>query len=125
MQVLLIEDDPALRSTLTDLLAAEEMEVDGLSNAEDALILLGAGQVPDVLIADVDLGNGLSGFDLSDVARTRHPDVEVIIISGQPPAEGGRQPRAHETFLQKPFSPDAFLAAIRAAVPVRDPDSGR
>ena len=82
MQVLLIEDDALLRMTLSDTLSEAGIEVNGLANAEDALILLGAGQVPDVLVTDISLGEGLSGFDLADVARARHPEVGVILISG-------------------------------------------
>ncbi len=73
MRVLVIDDDALVRETLADTLAVEGMEVDGLANAEDALVLLGANQVPDVLVADVDLGAGLTGLDLARVARERHP----------------------------------------------------
>jgi CheY-like chemotaxis protein len=113
MQVLLIEDDALLRSTLADTLGAEGIDVSGLANAEDALILLGAGQVPDVLVADIDLGDGLNGYDLADVARSRHPDIEVILISGMTPDACLRPLRHHERFLRKPFSPATLAAAIR------------
>ncbi len=86
MRVMLIEDDPLMRRLIADALGGEGMEVDGLASAEDALILLGAGQVPDVLVADVNLGRGLSGRDLAQIARERHPGVEVVLISGAPPA---------------------------------------
>ena len=115
MRVLLIEDDELVRLTLSEALDREGMEVDGLSNAEDALILLGAGQVPDVLVADVNLGAGLSGFDLADIARERHPDVEVILISGAAPDPARRAARRHERFLRKPFAPDDLLTALREA----------
>jgi|SRR5689334_22183386 CheY-like chemotaxis protein len=113
MQVLLIEDDPLLRSILSDTLGAEGMDVSGLANAEDALILLGAGQVPDVLVTDINLGAGLNGYDLAEVARARHPDVEVVLISGAMPEEGLRPLRRHERFLSKPFSPATLATAIR------------
>ena len=58
MRVLLIDDDALVRQTLADSLAEESIEVDGLANAEDALVLLSAGQVPDVLVTDIDLGAG-------------------------------------------------------------------
>ena len=61
MRVLLIDDDTLVREMLAETLAAEDIEVDGLANAEDALVLLGANQVPDVLVTDVDLGGGLTG----------------------------------------------------------------
>jgi len=115
MRVLLIEDDALVRSVLSETLEADGIEVEGLSNAEDALILLGAGQVPDVLVSDVNLGEGLNGFDLADIARSRHPDVEVILISGTMPDAERRPLRQHERFLRKPFHPAALAAVIREA----------
>ncbi len=113
MRVLLIDDDALARLMLVDTLAAEGIEVDGLANAEDALVLLGAGQVPDVLVADIDLGAGLSGLDLASLALERHSAVEVVLISGTSPAPGflGRR----ERFLRKPFAPAAPAEAIRGA----------
>jgi CheY-like chemotaxis protein len=115
MRVLLIEDDEIVRSVLSETLDGDGFEVDGLANAEDALILLGAGQVPDVLVTDVNLGSGLNGFDLADLARARHPDVEVILISGTTPDLERRAARLHERFLQKPFAPEQLAAKIREA----------
>ncbi|MBY0329815.1 MAG: response regulator [Acetobacteraceae bacterium] len=123
MRVLLIEDDVLVRGLLSDALADDGVEVDGLSNAEDALILLGAGQVPDVLVSDVNLGAGLSGFDLADIARERHPDVEVILISGSAPEATGFAARRHERFLQKPFAPDDLVAAVRDAADEAERDA--
>ena len=115
MRVLLIDDDPLVRQLLSETLADEGIEVDGLANAEDALVLLGAGQVPDVLVADIDLGPGLSGLDLAGIARERHPAVEVVLISGTAPPPVPASPDRHERFLQKPFAPSALAEAIRGA----------
>jgi len=115
MRVLLIEDDEIVRTTLADTLGDEGIEVDGLANAEDALVLLGAGQVPDVLVTDIDLGPGLDGVDLADMARTRHPDVEIVFISGQPFNQEGRPLGQHESFIRKPFTASQLATAIRKA----------
>lgn len=115
MRVLLIDDDQMVRQTLADTLADEGIEVYGLANAEDALVLLGAGQVPDVLVSDIDLGPGLSGIDLAAIARERHPAVEVVLIGGKPPDPGQISADRHERFLQKPFAAAALAGAIRAA----------
>jgi DNA-binding response OmpR family regulator len=115
MRVLLIEDDALLRMMLSDRMAEEGIDVQGLANAEDALILLGAGQVPDVLVTDIRLGGGLSGFDLAEVARAKHPEVGVILISGAPPEDMSHGLRRRELFLAKPFQPEALAAAIRQA----------
>jgi len=115
MLVLLIEDDHEVRANLVDLLGEEGLEVDGLANAEDALVLFGAGQVPDVLVTDIDLGPGLDGVDLAEVAQARHPDVGVVFISGDPHGAHGHRLGAHERFLQKPFKASDLAAAIRDA----------
>lgn len=85
-----------VRGMPMDTLAEESIEVDGLANAEDALVLLGASQVPDVLVTDIDLGAGLSGLDLEGIAQERHPAVEVVLISGTSP-DPGRGPRPNAT----------------------------
>jgi DNA-binding NtrC family response regulator len=115
MRVLLIDDDALVRQTLADSLAEESIEVDGLANAEDALVLLSAGQVPDVLVTDIDLGAGLSGLDLASIAHERHPAVEVVLISGTSGAPGQPSPGRHERFLRKPFAPATLAQAIRGA----------
>ena len=115
MRVLLIDDDALVRQTLADTLADEGIEVDGLANAEDALVLLGAGQVPNVLVADIDLGPGLSGLDLAGIARERHPAVEVVLISGTSPGPGQHALERNERFLRKPFAAASLAEAIRAA----------
>ena len=115
MQVLVIDDDPLVREMLAETLAEEGIEVDGLANAEDALVLLGANQVPDVLVTDVDLGARLTGLDLARIALERHPGVEIILISGKPLDEGKGVPGRRERFLRKPFPPAALAAAIREA----------
>ena len=115
MRVLLIDDDALVRQTLADRLAEEGIEVDGLANAEDALVLLGAGPVPDVLVADIDLGPGLGGLDLAAIARERHPGVEVVLISGVRPDPNRQALARRERFLRKPFAPSALAEAIRGA----------
>ena len=120
MRVLLIDDDALVRELLTDTLADEGIEVDGLACAEDALVLLGAGQVPDVLVADIDLGPGLSGLDLAAIARERHPAAEVVLISGSAPDPGQQHALGRrERFLRKPFAPAALAEAIRGAATAR------
>jgi DNA-binding NtrC family response regulator len=110
---MLIEDDELVRATLAETLAGEGIEVDGLTNAEDALILLGSGQAPDVLVTDIELGPGLSGLDLASIARERHPNVEVILISGTTPCPDPGVAQRRQRFLGKPFAPSALADAIR------------
>ena len=115
MQVLLIEDDHHVRTNLVELLSMHGIEVDGLANAEDAIVLIGAGQVPDVLVTDINLGQGLDGVGLAEMAQSKHPDVGIVFISGDAYDEHRHRLGEHERFLQKPFQASDLAAAIRGA----------
>ena len=43
MQVLFVEDDELIRVLFTELFGEHDIEVDFLTNAEDALVLLASG----------------------------------------------------------------------------------
>ncbi len=110
MRVLLIEDDGAVRVAVADVLTDQGVVVDAVSNAEDALVLLGSGQVCDVLVTDINLGAGLDGLALADSLRSRYPEIAVVFVSGRPMAPDGISPR--DRFLAKPFTPLQLVAAI-------------
>ncbi len=116
VRVLLIEDDPLVRIELVDQLCERGFDADGLANAEDALVLLGAGQVPDVLVTDINLGPGLNGLDLAGTAQSRHPDVGVVFITGEDRLPEGHGLGPHEQLLRKPFTTASLVASIRRAV---------
>ena len=116
MRVLLIEDDPEVRIALVDQLCEHGYDADGLANAEDALVLLGAGQVPDVLVTDINLGPGLNGLDLAGTAQCRHPDVGIVFITGEDRLPPGHGLGPHEQLLRKPFTAASLVASIRRAL---------
>jgi DNA-binding response OmpR family regulator len=104
MRVLLIEDDEVVRDLIAEGLLDHGLDVSGLAFAEDALVLLGSGEPFDVLVTDIDLGDGLTGMD-----------IELIYISGRPTDREGRSPHPHEHLLLKPFRPSELIALIREA----------
>ncbi len=104
-----------VRELVAEGLADHGFDVTGIAFAEDALVLLGSGEPVDVLVTDIDLGDGLTGMDVAAVARTRHPDIELIFISGRPVDREGRAPHPHEHVLLKPFRPSELADLIRRA----------
>jgi DNA-binding NtrC family response regulator len=116
MRIMLVEDDPLLRDVLIEALTDAGFEVDGLDNAEDAIVLVGAGQVPDVLVADIHLGEGRDGFDLVADVQKRHPELRAIFVSGSHPGEPAHRLPRHEVFLHKPFSAEGLVKAVRSAL---------
>lgn len=82
-QVLLVNDEPLIRTLISRYLVAAgyavRVAVDGLA----ALKELRDG-LPDMIISDLKVPN-MSGTEFLDIVRKRFPQIPVIVISGAPP----------------------------------------
>jgi two-component system, cell cycle sensor histidine kinase and response regulator CckA len=114
-RVLVVDDDEAVRSLSARALAASGLAVMTAASGEEALTLL-AGHVKrvDVLVTDLMMPS-MSGDRLAQQVCERFPDAGVVLMSGFPegtlPDSTLHQPR--ERFLEKPFTPDLLLGAVR------------
>ena len=107
---LLVEDDAFQREAFADLLKDEGFEVIECATAEAAeLIIASTGTELQALITDHNLQGAISGAELAQYARRRHPHMNVVIISGTTV-----EPiPVNTTFLQKPFTAAQLLEAVR------------
>lgn len=124
--VLVVEDDPALRRSLTLNLTARGYTVDDTGNGEDALRLAGR-RLPDVLFLDLGLP-GMSGLDVIHGLRT-WADFPIIVLS----ARGAERDKVEALdagatdYVTKPFGIEELMARLRAAERIRAaqrPDDG-
>src|ERR1039458_7788453 len=113
-RVLLVEDEPGLVLTLTDLLEAEgyvvESAVDGPSGLAKA-----SGGLFDLVILDVMLP-GKNGLDVCRELRQRGKDVAVLMLTAKSQLFDrvvGLKLGADD-YLTKPFEPPELLARIEA-----------
>jgi two-component system, OmpR family, KDP operon response regulator KdpE len=112
--VLVVEDDPLLRRSLTLNLAARGYSVDETGNGEDALRLAGR-TVPDVVFVDLGLP-GISGLDVIRGLRG-WSDVPIIVLS----ARGDERDKVEALdagatdYVTKPFGIEELLARLRVA----------
>jgi DNA-binding NtrC family response regulator len=107
---LLVEDDALQREALADVLKDEGFEVIECTTAEAAeLIIASTGTELQALVTDHNLAGAMSGAALARYARSRHPHMNIVIMSGR---TVGPMP-VGTTFLQKPFSPARLLDAVR------------
>lgn len=69
----------------------------------------------DLVVSDVVMPCGVSGWDLAEQLRARSPQLKVILISGHDPhqAEQGASPGLGIQFLAKPFTPQALAQTVR------------
>jgi CheY-like chemotaxis protein len=79
-QVLIVEDDAAVRETLALLLKASGYEVSTATNGVEALALLKM-RPPAVLLSDLHMPE-MSGFELFSEVRRQFPKVSLVAMSG-------------------------------------------
>lgn len=81
MDLLLVEDNPALRPALRAGLEAQDVRVVGeTSNGEEALHLA-LTHAPDVVLMDVALAGGMNGIEAAVALRREMPRLPVVFYS--------------------------------------------
>ncbi len=111
-QVLVVEDDDVLRAIIVRLLGQAGYGTTEARGGAEALEQLRT-RTPDLMITDNRMP-GMSGDALITAARVRLPDLAILRISGADTLPG--ESRAVPS-LQKPFTPEGLLAAVRRALP--------
>lgn len=116
--LLLVEDDPTLRSTLCDVLEAYGFTLLPTESGEDALEHI-AGRLDqvDLVVSDLSLP-GMSGIDLHHHLRSQRPDLRTIILSGYPTERElfDWQQDGIVAWLQKPVSIKELAKCIDVAL---------
>jgi two-component system response regulator FixJ len=120
-----VDDDEAMRDSMAFLLRAENFSVQTYADATNflnALPQIKSGCV----VTDVRMP-GMSGIELLQRLRELKVSLPVIVISGH-----GDVPLAVEAmktgaldFIEKPFSDEVFLRAVRMAVDAQAADTER
>lgn len=118
--VLVVEDDPAVASLMTDALSIAGFEVSAVAAAEDALGLA-VMEVPfDALLTDIDLAGPINGWELAETLREMRPNLPVVYTSGRARASSAILPDA--VFVPKPCSPFSICRLLQqlCGLPKRD-----
>ena len=79
-QVLVVDDDPTIRTCLTQLLESVGYDVATAVDGVEALLLINES-APDIIISDLNMP-GMSGVDLLSEIRRRFPRIVTIAMSG-------------------------------------------
>jgi two-component system, OmpR family, response regulator TctD len=114
MKLLLVEDDPAMQTTLQRTLARRGMQVVACGDGARALERWRAS-VPDVVVLDLSLP-GVDGLQVLEQARAQQMHTPVLILTARG-AVGDRilgLNTGADDYLAKPFDLDELEARIRA-----------
>lgn len=113
-QILLVEDETLIAEMLQEALEDRGLHVTSTDCGRKAYdILEGEARSFSVLVADVHLGPGASGFDVARRARELHPELKVVYITGHA-AHMHRHAVDGAVMLPKPFYPDELVDQVEA-----------
>lgn len=113
MDILIVEDDPALLAQLEETLEFFAFATASASSAEAALAVIQDRGCPRILLTDINLGDGMNGLDLGSLLARRWPALTTILISGETMAMRDSPLGPRERFIRKPFRSAQLLGAIR------------
>lgn len=113
--VLLVEDEPMVRSVAERSLTRHGYEVITADNGEEALEILNRGEPIDLLISDVVMP-GMDGPAMVREARKTRPELKVLFMSGYAEEQLRKSIDIENVnFLPKPFSVTELAEAARNA----------
>ena len=116
MHILLVEDDPDITRTLSDLLFSEGWTVSAVRTQSDA-ITAATSSACDLVLLDVTLAEG-NGFAVCSALKQARPSLPVIFLTASDDEHNtvvGLSIGADD-YIAKPFRPRELLARIRTVL---------
>ena len=111
MRILLVDDDPALRTLLKTTFEVADVDVIEADGAESARRRIRAAR-PDVIVLDVNMP-GTTGLELCTELKAAPAtrDIPIVLLTGSDGGTSADAKRAGaEAFVRKPFSPLELLS---------------
>lgn len=110
--ILVVDDEPVERQTLTDILRLEGYRVASVANGEAAVDFVRQNTV-DLMVLDLRMP-GMSGLDVIKVVSRMAPDIEIVLLTAHGSLESAidaLRSRVHD-YLLKPASPTQILESV-------------
>ena len=120
-QILVVEDDPSVRTTIVTFLEFEGFQVEAVSNTRDAIERLSKQSYP-LVVSDIYIDDR-TGIDVLMAARKQDPNCSVILMTARGTMETVMAATRNGAFdyLAKPFELDTLLQAVKRAIDSREP----
>jgi DNA-binding response OmpR family regulator len=118
IKILIVEDDIFMQAILEEILSST-YDIEMRSNGMDALSFLQNGNIPDLIIADLNTPK-LNGLQLVEQVKVSDffNSVPIIILSGEESSDKRIQclDAGADDFVVKPFNPAELEARIRVVL---------
>jgi DNA-binding response OmpR family regulator len=118
LRILVVDDEADLRELLTRSFSREGHEVVAVTDGREALERTGSGDGFDVVLLDVALGPGPSGYDVARELRAQRNVVPIIMLTAldsEADAVQGLEAGADD-YVTKPFGLAELRSRIRAVL---------
>jgi signal transduction histidine kinase len=116
-RILVVEDDPAVRAVVCEMLDRAGYRTLAASDGPSAQRVLGGEHDIALLLVDMMLPGGMSGAELVSALRREGSTLPVVFMTGYSNDALSSSPEIHGTrLLAKPFSEAALTDAVREAL---------
>ena len=116
--VLVVDDEPAIRDLINEVLGDLGYTVIGAGDGAAGLKVLRSDARIDLLVTDVGLPNGMNGRQVADAARALRPGLKVLFITGyaENAAVGNGHLEPGMKLLTKPFTMQDLAHRVREMI---------
>ena len=111
-RILLADDSVTIHKVVELTFLDEDYAVEAVSNGDEAIAEL-QGEAPDLVIADVHMPPGPTGYEVCDKVRELHPGVPVLLLAGAFEAFDEERAAAADAYLKKPFDSQRLLQTVQ------------
>ena len=114
-RLLVVEDDPGVRTTIVTCLELEGYDVDAASSTKEAIERLAAASYP-IVISDIYIDDR-TGLDVLEAARRKDPGCSVILMTARGTMETVMAATRGGAFdyIAKPFDLDRIIETVKRA----------
>ena len=115
--ILVVDDDPAIRDVVADILEISDYAVETAVNGAEALEKIRADQ-PAAVLLDL-MMPVMDGWEFLRACRREPPcaDVPVVVMSAARDAHEVANELGAQAFLPKPFEVDTILSVVEQVAP--------
>ena len=113
IRVLVVDDHPLVRTTLTEILDSEDgLTVVGACADGSEVVEAACRLLPDVVCMDMSMPT-MDGLAATEALRAVHADVRIIVLTGESPPRPRVAAAGADALVPKTARPDVLLRCLR------------
>ena len=119
--ILIVDDEPALLTLLTEILKQQGYHILSANNGEEALKVLEANDI-DLMLSDIVMPD-MDGFQLASIVQKKYPSIIIQLVSGFSDEinSDNVDKNLKDNMLAKPLTQQVILERVRKLFKYRKP----